>query len=347
MEAYTENKSSIMSVPGIMKRSREEETLMTPIKKQDVKRVVSPSHEVNAYEQRKGAGTTTVTYNPNHLETIHTTNQPELCTEIKLYGNHNTLKSYRYMFTTLDQRAEALDNHLHQMQDVFFDKEDISNYEAIGVPKQDDVTVIGRVCNDAHTGRINSTSVMLEAPRHQNGIRVNLQMDYIKKPYSLFPGQIVKVEGINISGRTMVATSITEGSPLPLPKTRAKDLLKLQHLGKAQGRPLQIMTACGPFTTSNNLNYEPFTDFIIGIVKESKPDALILMGPFVDVKHSIIQSGKVEVPIDEDSFMTVSYETLFYVKITSLLEQLFEEEPDLITQVILVPSLDDAVSEPV
>ena len=377
-------KSSILSVSGMTKRSRED-VPMTPNKKsasastqimeegkddKPQRRVsmspgsgggfsgasgldiaVTPVKDLT-YEQRKGAGTHAFTFNPGNRSAIVPSDEIsslEPCTNIRLYGNHNVETPYRYMFTTLEQRAKALDDHLLKLQNAFFDNEGMDNYEAIGVPKQETVSVIGRVCNEAHNGRLNATSVLLEAPRHQNGTRVNLRLDAMSDSYSLFPGQIVKVEGINSSGRAMVAQSIKEGCPLPFPKTSAKELLKFQHLGttSAQGRPLQIMTACGPFTTHSNLDYEPLRDFIMGSVKTNKPDICILTGPFVDLRQPILQKGKIRLPLDEDSFMNVSHETLFMAKISSLLENLFEEEPDLITQFILVPSLDDSVAEPV
>jgi len=42
----------------------------------------------------------------------------------------------------------------------------------------------------------------------------------------------------------------------------------------------------------------------------------------------------------------VSYEHFFMVKIAMELEGLFEDEPDLKTQFVIVPSLDDAIAEP-
>jgi len=187
----------------------------------------------------------------------------------------------------------------------------------------------------------------LEAPRQFNGTRVNLRLDSLSSSYSLFPGQIVKVKGINASGRTMVATSLSEGCPLKFHQTSVQKLLQYHHLGNSKGRPLQIMTVSGPFTTSNNLEYEPLTDFLMGVVKENQPDVVIMMGPFIDLRQATFQKGKISLPLDEDTSTPVSFETLFVAKITSTLEQLFEEEPDLITQFVLVPSLDDAASEPV
>jgi hypothetical protein len=47
--------------------------------------------------------------------------------------------------------------------------------------------------------------------------------------YSLFPGQIVLVEGIGSSGRAFVAKKIVEGIPRPLPLSAPSKLLEYHH----------------------------------------------------------------------------------------------------------------------
>ena len=43
--------------------------------------------------------------------------------------------------------------------------------------------------------------------------------------------------------------------------------------------------------------------------------------------------------------MPVSFETFFANKVAALLEELFETEESLLTQFVVVPSLDEAVAE--
>jgi len=66
---------------------------------------------------------------------------------------------------------------------------------------------VGRVCCDAD-GRLNATSVILEGS-HQTtyGASVALKLNLVAS-YSLFPGQIVAVEGTNHSGDAFIAQKI-------------------------------------------------------------------------------------------------------------------------------------------
>jgi hypothetical protein len=72
------------------------------------------------------------------------------------------------------------------------------------------------------------------------------------------------------------------------------------------------------------------------------------MGPFVDMRQEIVKNGEDLVLECEDGTKThVCYEQFFAAKVAAELETLYEEDPDLKTQFVLVPSMDDAVSEPV
>ena len=52
----------------------------------------------------------------------------------------------------------------------------------------------------------------------------------------------------------------------------------------------KINNSQGPFTTADNLSYQPFED-LLRIALKSKPDLLILVGPFVDISHPQLSSG--------------------------------------------------------
>ena len=50
---------------------------------------------------------------------------------------------------------------------------------------------------------------------------------------------------------------------------------------------LTMAVACGPYAPSNSLDYSPLAD-LIKYVNRDKPDLLVLMGPFVDTKNTLI-----------------------------------------------------------
>lgn len=166
--------------------------------------------------------------------------------------------------------------------------------------------------------------------------------------FSLFPGQIVAVEGMNSTGRKLTAHRICEGAAHTAQKSQVRDLLEFHHSDTYQdGKPLKIVTVCGPYTTSDNLEYEPFYDFMSNIL-QIRPDVVIMVGPFVDMRHKDIQNGqatKLTFQDGEDG-ISVPHEAFFANKISGLLEDFYQaEDASLNTQFVLVPSLDDATAE--
>ena len=59
-----------------------------------------------------------------------------------------------------------------------------------------------------------------------------------------------------------------------------------------------MAVAVGPFTTSEDLEFAPLAE-LLGSCRVSRPDVLLLIGPFVDVEHSLIASGSLDVTFEE------------------------------------------------
>ena len=212
--------------------------------------------------------------------------------------------------------------------------------------------------HQAHEGRLNKASIRLEGSRQlSSGARVQLGLEELLvtppsnsadlKPtvptsYSLFPGQIVAVEGVCSSGRKIQASRLLEGVPPPADKATRAELLEYHHGSERQnGSPLSIVSLCGPFTTRDNLDYDPLVEALVQIQKD-RPDVVILCGPFVDGRQPLIAGGEPTVALEDGSETKVSSEKLFADKVSLLLEEMYTVDPDLTTQVVLVPSLDDA-----
>eukprot|EP01038_Epipyxis_sp_PR26KG_P005777 gene5777-7975_t len=268
----------------------------------------------------------------------------------------NISERYRFMYTSLDERSRALEKHMLKVQADMCKMANIdeTSLQPIGVPSQDLVWVCGRICCDGE-GKINKSSVLLEGSRRDSGgRRSHLDLSEISS-YSLFPGQIVLVEGINSSGRKMTARKIIEGQPCPNAMSSPSSLIDFHHSKKYQdSQPLQVITASGPFTTSDNLDYLPLQDLLYQVLQK-KPDVLILTGPFVDITQPLLSTGEVKlINGDNDGEDTpeehmASYEMVFVERvIRDCLQSMFSSEVDLgklPTQIILVPSLLDAHHE--
>ena len=114
----------------------------------------TPMPNLPSYGERKNAGQVIVTFNPNNLPAI-TTNESSLrrC-EVSASFPTNVKKPYRHMFTTLEERSNALDGHLVKMGEEMIERygigkdDGIAALEAVGIPRQDKVCCIGRVCNE-------------------------------------------------------------------------------------------------------------------------------------------------------------------------------------------------------
>lgn len=321
----------------------------------------SSSANVVLYSERPNAGETVLTFNPHNLPPIESNDEMgRRCVISQPFSSHLS-GSYKYM--TDANRHVSLDGHLQSMVEKMIksheipmscaepdsdteekDLEELAMFEHVGVPRQSLQTNIGRICNDVHDGKLNATTLLLEGTRHgSNGARIEMDVKDVSN-YCLFQGQIVAVTGYNYNGRKMVAKEIKEG--LDCKGQEENDMVKSpkEAFGK-QG--VKVFAVAGPYTTSSDLEYQPLYD-LLGFVAEEKPDVVLMMGPFVDMRHEIVKNGEDLVLEYQDGTKAhVCYEQFFAAKIATELENMYKEDPDLKTQFVLVPSMDDAVSEPV
>ena len=325
--------------------------------------IVTPSKtkkeaQENTYGKRTNSGEVVVSYNPKNLDPISISS---VATVTNCYG---LVDEYKYM--TDRDRSSALNAHLNSFQTKIIkqeaknsekgdgNQEEFSNFEFVGVPHASSQFNVGRICNEAHEGKMNETTILLEGSKNgSNGARISLDVNKIdKKSFSLFPGQIVGVRGVNSTGRKMIVEEIVEGIQTELVKSRRDELKKMCKLGEEDGH--KIFAVAGPYTSNQDLKYEPLMD-LLNLVVQEKPAVVILMGPFVDLRQPMLQHGdEVVLEYEQDESegggtvrRYVSYETLFAAKISKELEDLYNEFPYLRTKFVIVPSLEDAVSEPV
>ena len=151
------------------------------------------------------------------------------------------------------------------------------------------VVVVGRIVVDGDEGRLNAASVLLEGSvRHSGGQRVKVGLDKLES-FSLFPGQIVALEGHNPSGFMFMPTKVYAGVAPPAPNAAE---------GAGADASADVVVAAGPYTSPSDLGYEAL-DALLAYCAKARPSQLMLLGPFVDENHTAIKTGLIEVTFEE------------------------------------------------
>ncbi|KAJ1958680.1 DNA-directed DNA polymerase alpha subunit pol12 [Dipsacomyces acuminosporus] len=240
-------------------------------------------------------------------------------------GQDRATQRMRYMFEKMGTRTESINRRIESMA---VDVKAEYKIEALAnptYPHQEAVTAVGRILNinsgeGPSTTPLSGETVFLETSRRLgNGRRVPLDVRSTPS-FSLFPGQIVAVEGKNLKGTEFAVSQLRRLPSLPHPS-----------VGEREGgvRPFSAAVASGPYTLSDNLEYEPLNDLVAHLVKE-QPSAVFLLGPFVSESHPLLKEGQTDLLPEE----------IFASKIAPHLARLREDLPPQ-SSVFLVPSTDE------
>ncbi|KAM7292670.1 DNA polymerase alpha subunit B [Ixodes scapularis] len=225
--------------------------------------------------------------------------------------------SSSYMFENLIEKADALIDYAERIPSLYLDDMEDRPFEDIKSVVMEGSFVTGRVLCDS-SGKINANSLILEGSKSSYGHSVKLNLSRLKQ-FSVFPGQVIVAKGANANGQNLVLEELLEGKMLPFPS----------EAPQLEG-PLHLVVACGPYTTSDTLSFEPLTDFT-AYLAEHQPHVCVMIGPFVDCNHELIQKGN----------LPDLYETIFQKQIDALANVLEGTR----TQVVLVPSHRDVHHE--
>ncbi|KAG5177638.1 DNA polymerase alpha/epsilon subunit B-domain-containing protein [Tribonema minus] len=306
-----------------------------------------------AYADRANAGARVLEYNPSKL--MHAgaiaaaaaaappPQQRQRCSVEPICGVGAAAR-YRYMFAPLEERSRLQEAALLAATAELARAHALGELTPVGVPRQEEVTVVGRVVCESGEGRMGRASALLEGSwRDSGGARAALALDALPS-FALFPGQIVAARGINSGGMRMAVRGLLPGSPAPPAASPPAALLAAQR----DDAPVTVVVAAGPYTTDDNLEYEPLND-LLAHVQETRPDVVVLMGPFVDAEHPLIAAGAAALPVPGgdggggggDAAEPVDFETLFRLRVCDKLERVLAD-PAHPTQFVLIPSTRDA-----
>ncbi|XP_017602747.1 PREDICTED: DNA polymerase alpha subunit B [Corvus brachyrhynchos] len=233
---------------------------------------------------------------------------------VKLFGcpEENLTKPYKFMFQKALDVREALAGRVEELGEVLRRHHGLDGFTSTALPAQEPVTVLGQISCDGN-GKLNAKSVLLVGDReHSGGAQVPLDLSELPE-YSLFPGQVVALEGTNSTGRRMVVSKLYEGIPLPF------------HT------PTEPMAEqSGPFTPSDGVAFEPLSD-LLEVVARDRPDVCILLGPFLDAKHEQVESCQ----------LLGSFSDVFRLCLRTIIEGTRSAG----SQLVLVPSLRDVAHD--
>ncbi|CAB1455066.1 unnamed protein product [Pleuronectes platessa] len=236
------------------------------------------------YSQRGGKGEVVVTFGAVQGTRWVGRKDPGAGVQLQLLeSSEDSLRcSYKFMFQRLRDVRNVLTDKIEELGESLKSHFNIEEFSPVSLPAQDSMTVLGQVCCDSN-GKLNAQSVLLEAGPEQGGQQVPVDLSELKE-YSLFPGQVVVMEGMNTTGRKLVASKLYQSVPLPFYTPEMK--MEMDE------EPMNVLVACGPFTTSDTLTFDPLLD-LISIIVRDRPDVCLLLGPFVDSKHEQIEKAQV------------------------------------------------------
>ncbi|KAJ4482149.1 DNA polymerase alpha/epsilon subunit B-domain-containing protein [Lentinula aciculospora] len=244
-------------------------------------------------------------------------------------------RAYRYMFEKTSERGQVLDTRIEEMAELVQLHYGIQELNDPASSTDEDVFVVGRITHDLDSdAKLTESTLTLETSRRlsdHSGKRIAVRFDPALKirggaqgagGLGLFPGAIVALKGKNGGANSFSATELLALPPLPTSPSMKPS---------PEDDSFSMYLACGPYTSDTDLNYKPWDTFI-QIIKRIKPAVLVLIGPFVDASHHLIQAGEIdETPLD-----------MFYRVFLEPIRDFLSLSAGSIA--ILVPSVKDLVS---
>ncbi|CAM6127178.1 unnamed protein product [Calypogeia fissa] len=246
----------------------------------------------------------------------------------------------RFMHDRVEDRFLAIERRIRRFAGALMASEQCKVSHNVAVAAQEQITVVGRICCDGE-GHLNDKSVLLEGSvEYSGGQRVRLDLRNIPQ-FSMFPGQVLGIEGQNPSGYCLVASRLIDAIPLtaapesseqvePPSKRRDGSHVKSETVEAVDPQQITIVTAAGPYSASDNLYFEPLAE-LFAYARRKRPRLLILMGPFVDSEHPLIKQGLVE-----KTFKQIFHEE-FRTRIVNYCHEMGDG-----ARVLLIPSCRDA-----
>lgn len=119
--------------------------------------------------------------------------------------NDKVLTPYRYMYSSMMDRAEELDKYIQYRHDLYTNQG--IEFTPVGELSQEEITICGRVFT-VEDGKLNPNNIYIEGSRSESsGCKMKLDITPLKS-YNLFPGQIICAKGTTPNGSSFVVNSL-------------------------------------------------------------------------------------------------------------------------------------------
>ncbi|CAA7403223.1 unnamed protein product [Spirodela intermedia] len=324
---------NIMAVSGTNKRS-------------SVKGSSVNSNRLTPFGQRTKKFVVQLTFNPQDMENgkredfeiqddnfIRRVKPGERCS-LQIYCSRPT-SGCRFMYDKIEEKFVSLENRIRKHISAFAASGLHGEPTDASLASQKSIFAVGMVCCDGE-GRLNKNSALLQGClEHSGGQRVRLDLHNLVN-FSLFPGQVIGVEGHNPSGHCLIVSKVIDFLPIfvpPITPSAKKQVMDKEYLPGSiieKTKLLSLIIAAGPFTTSDNLLFEPLAD-LLAYASRKPPQLLILMGPFIDSEHPEVKKGA----------PSKSFDDIFNVEIITRLQDYVGFLGSAV-RVVLLPATRDA-----
>ncbi|KAL3649861.1 hypothetical protein CASFOL_006264 [Castilleja foliolosa] len=241
----------------------------------------------------------------------------------------------RFMYDRIEDKFNFLENCIKKRTTAYVSSGRYEEPVDPSVASQKSIFAVGMICCEEE-GRLKEKPVLLQSSvEHSGGQRVRLDLQNLNN-FSIFPGQVVAIQGHNPSGHCLVASKIIDHVPFSVStsqypsKRQALDNDRQLTNSSQATTELSLIVAAGPFTTSDNLLFEPLTE-LLAYARRKQPQLLVLLGPFVDSDHPELRKGIIDQTFDE----------IFRLGIIAKLQD-YVEYMGSTANVILMPSIRDA-----
>ncbi|KAL0421519.1 UNVERIFIED_CONTAM: DNA polymerase alpha subunit B [Sesamum latifolium] len=239
----------------------------------------------------------------------------------------------RFMYDRTEDKFNFLEDCIKKRATAFVSSRCYEEPVDPSVASQKSIFAVGMICCEEE-GRLKEKPILLQSSvEHSGGQRVRLDLQKLDQ-FSIFPGQVVGVEGHNPSGHCLIASKMIDYVTLSVISSE-------QHPSKRQAmdHSLQLtnhshdtseVSLVCPFTTSDNLFFEPLTE-LLAYARRKQPQLLVLLGPFIDSDHPELRKGTIN----------QTFEEMFQLEILGKIQDYVEYMGSAV-RVILMPSIRDA-----